>query len=78
MSEIKKWTPIQEGRFHLRSMRPGETFYEYTLRIFPRPLFTDVYRRGQRNRLQRLINSARREAAKAAKASAEEQGDDLF
>jgi hypothetical protein len=35
MSQLNQWTPIQEGRFHLRNMKPGESVKEYCQRFRP-------------------------------------------
>ena len=35
MSDLHQWTPIQEGRFHLRNKRPDETLQQYVQRVRP-------------------------------------------
>lgn len=54
---IQRWTPIQEGRFHLRSMRDGESITAYVIRMYP----SRRERRANRRRISMLIQMARRE-----------------
>jgi hypothetical protein len=59
---IKKWTPIQEGRFHLRSRKPGERFDAYVRRVTA--VVGDTP--GTRARVKRTLALARAERRRAA------------
>lgn len=47
----RKWTPLQEGRFHLRNKKPTETWLAYAQRSLPAvgpATLPDLVRRFQR------------------------------
>ena len=60
MSDVLRWTPIQEGRFHFRSMRDGETIVQYLMRVYPEA----DERKKNRRRISILIQAARAESRK--------------
>ena len=65
---IKKWTPLQEGRFHLRNKLPNERWRTYVAKAYP--ALTGVQLSRKVEAVLSLVQLARKERDQALRARA--------